>query len=69
MAISRKAARATKAKARAKFDTLAGMNKLIDAGEPGVLKAKKALSNSWDKRRSTNVAGFYDPRKARASHA
>lgn len=65
MAISRKDARAAKAKARAKFDTLAGMNRLIDGGEAGVAKAKKALSNSWDKRYSNNVVGFYDPKKAR----
>lgn len=69
MAMGRKEARAAKARALAKFDRLAVMNKLIDGGEVGVAKAKKALSDSWTKRQSNNVTGFYDPKKARAKHA
>lgn len=67
MAMGRKEARAAKARALAKFDRLAVMNRLIDGGEVGVAKSKKALADTWTKRQSNNVAGFYDPKKARAS--
>ena len=67
MAISRKEARAAKARAVAKFERLAVMNRLIDGGEAGVYRAKKALSDSWTKRQSNNVTGFYNPKHARAS--
>ena len=65
--MGRKEARAAKARALAKFDRLAVMNRLIDGGEVGVAKSKKALADTWTKRQSNNVAGFYDPKKARAS--
>ena len=68
MAMCRKEARAAKARALAKFERLAVMNRLIDGGEVGVYRAKKALSDSWTKRQSNNVTGFYDPRKAKANH-
>ena len=60
------------ARAFAKFAKLKAMNLAIDAGGDaavGVAKAKKALSDSWTKRQSNNVTGFYDPKKARAKHA
>lgn len=69
MAMNRKEARAAKARALAKFDRLAVMNRLIDGGEVGVAKSKKALADTWTKRQSNNVAGFYDPKKARAKYA
>lgn len=69
MAMCRKEARASKARALAKFERLAVMNRLIDGGEVGVARAKKALSDSWTKRQSTNVKGFYDPKKAKVKHA
>lgn len=69
MAMNRKEARASKARALAKFERLAVMNRLIDGGEVGVVKAKKALADSWTKRQSNNVTGFYDPKKARVKHA
>ena len=68
MAMDRKEARAAKARALAKFERLAVMNQLIDGGEVGMAKAKKALSDNWTKRQSNNVAGFYDPKKAKANH-
>ena len=68
MAMNRKEARAAKARAFAKFERLAVMNRLIDGGEVGVYRAKKALSDSWTKRQSNNVTGFYDPKKARVKH-
>ena len=55
-------------RAYAKFSRLAAMNAAIDAGGDeavGVAKAKRQLSDSWVKRRSNNVTGFYDPKKAR----
>ena len=69
MAMGRKEARAAKARALAKFDRLAVMNRLIDGGAVGVAKAKKALADTWTKRQSNNVAGFYDPKKAKVQHA
>ena len=68
MAMNRKEARAAKALALAKFERLAVMNRLIDGGDIGVAKAKKALADSWTKRQSNNVTGFYDPKKARVKH-
>ena len=55
--------------AHKKFARLAKMNKLIDGGEAGVAKQKRALADTWTKRQSNNVTGFYDPKKARAKHA
>lgn len=69
MAMCRKEARASKARVLAKFERLAVMNRLIDGGEVGVAKAKKALSDSWTKRQSNNVQGFYDPKKAKVKRA
>lgn len=51
--------------AHKKFARLAKMNSLIDAGVPGVTKAKRKLADSWTKRQSNNTTGFYDPRKAK----
>ena len=54
-------------RAYAKFARLAAMNAAIDAGGDGAVgmtKAKRQLSDSWTKRRSNNVTGFYDPKKA-----
>lgn len=58
--------------AQAKFAKIAGMNRAIDAGGSdavGVASAKRKLADSWTKRRSNNVTGFYDPKKARVKHA
>ena len=52
-------------KARKVFAQLAKMNSLIDAGVPGITKAKRKLADSWTKRQSNNTTGFYDPKKAR----
>lgn len=52
-------------KAHRKFARLSKMNALIDAGIPGVAKAKRKLADSWTKRQSNNTTGFYDPKKAR----
>lgn len=59
-------------RAYAKFARLAAMNAAIDAGGDeavGVAKAKRQLSDSWTKRKSNNVTGFYDPKKARVKRA
>lgn len=58
--------------AHAKFARLSEMNKALDAGgneAVGVAKAKRQLSDTWTKRVSNNVTGFFDPKKARAQHA
>lgn len=52
-------------KAYRKFARLSKMNSLIDAGVPGITKAKRKLADSWTKRQSNNTTGFYDPKKAR----
>ena len=69
MAMSRREARAAKARALAKFERLAVMNRLIDGGEVGMARAKKALADTWTKRQSNNVTGFYDPKKAKVKRA
>ena len=59
-------------RAYAKFSKLKSMNLEIDAGGDaavGVEKQKRKLADSWTKRQSNNVTGFYDPKKARAKHA
>lgn len=59
-------------RAYAKFARLAAMNAAIDAGgrdAVGVAKAKRQLSDSWVKRRSNTVFGFYYPKKARVKNA
>lgn len=59
-------------RAYAKFARLAAMNAAIDAGGSeavGMARAKRSLSDSWTKRRSNNVTGFYNPKKARVKHA
>ena len=58
--------------AHAKFAKIAGMNMALDAGgdaASGVAKAKRKMNDTWTKRVSNNVKGFYDPKKARAQHA
>lgn len=60
------------ARAHAKFVRLKAMNTAIDAGgdaAAGVAKQKRKLNDTWSKRVSNNVQGFYDPKKARAQHA
>ena len=59
-------------RAHAKFARLAAMNAAIDAGgdaAAGVAKAKRTMSDTWSKRVSNNVAGFFDPKKARKKRA
>lgn len=63
------AARACKS-AHKKFAKLKAMNTAIDAGgsdAAGVAKAKRRLSDTWNKRVSNNAAGFYDPKKAKGT--
>lgn len=58
--------------ARKRFDRLESMNRVIDAGgdaASSIAKAKRKLNDTWTKRVSNNVAGFYDPKKARVQHA
>ena len=52
-------------KAYRKFARLSKINSLIDAGVPGVAKAKRKLADSWTKRQSSNTTGIYDPKKAK----
>ena len=69
--MANKRERAENAKARRKFAALASMNRTIDAGgdeAAGVAKAKRKLNDTWSKRVSNNVTGFYDPKKAKAQH-
>ena len=57
--------------AQYKFARLDAMNGLIDAmgsEAGGVAKAKRRLNDTWNKRVSNNVTGFYDPKKAKAQH-
>ena len=44
---------------------VAELNQLIDSGDHAAGKAKRMMQGSWDKRFSTNVAGFFDQKKAR----
>lgn len=55
--------------ARAKFDKLAALNADQDVGGHVGMSARRAksmLNDTWTKRKSNNVAGFYDAGKARA---
>lgn len=55
--------------ARAKFDKLASLNADIDVGGyigMAAHKAKSKMNDTWRNRKSNNVAGFFDHRKARA---
>lgn len=54
---------------RRKFDKLAALNAAIDAGGfagMGARRTKTKMNDSWVKRSSMNVAGFFDQKKARA---
>lgn len=54
--------------ARAKFDKLASLNADMDAGGHigmGARKAKTKLNDRWFNRKSNNVKGFFDQKKAR----
>lgn len=56
--------------ARAKFDKLAHLNADQDIGGHigmAARRAKTLMHDSWTKRKSNNVAGFYDQAKARAA--
>lgn len=53
---------------RRKFDKLAALNSDQDiGGHVGMAarKAKSMMNDSWTKRKSNNVAGFFDQQKAR----
>lgn len=53
---------------RAKFNKLAELNAAIDVGGPigmSARKTKASMPDSWVKRKSNNVAGFFDQKKAR----
>lgn len=55
-------------RARAKFDKLAALNADQDIGGHigmAARKAKSMMTDSWVKRNSTNVKGFFDQQKAR----
>ena len=57
--------------AQYKFSRLDALNQTIDAGgdeAAGVAKSKRKLNDTWSKRVSNNVTGFYDPKKAKAQH-
>ena len=50
----------------AKFSRIAALNSDIDAGgheAAGALKAKRAMQDSWSRRSSRNVYGFWKPQK------
>lgn len=54
--------------ARAKFDKLASLNADMDVGGHVGMSARRAkskMNDSWRNRKSTNVAGFFDQKKAR----
>ena len=54
---------------RKKFNKLAALNDDIDVGGHvgmSARRAKSTMNDSWTKRKSNNVAGFYDAGKARA---
>lgn len=53
---------------RAKFDKLATLNAAQDVGGHigmSARKAKSMMNDSWVKRKSNNVAGFFDQKKVR----
>ena len=55
--------------ARAKFDKLASLNAAIDVGGHigmAARKAKTKMNDTWRNRKSNNVNGFFDQKKARA---
>lgn len=55
--------------ARAKFDKLAALNADQDVGGHVGMSARRAksmMNDTWTKRKSNNVAGFYDAAAARA---
>ena len=55
-------------RARSKFDKLAALNADQDIGGHigmSARKAKSMMTDSWVKRSSSNVAGFFDQKKAR----
>lgn len=55
--------------ARAKFDKLAALNADMDVGgfvASAARREKAKLADSWRNRKSNNVAGFFDRKKARA---
>lgn len=55
-------------KARAKFDKLAALNADQDIGGHIGMAARKAklmMTDTWVKRNSTDVKGFFDQQKAR----
>lgn len=57
------------AKAYAKFQKLAALNSDQDVGGHigmAARRAKSKMNDSWVKRKSNNVSGFYDASKARA---
>lgn len=62
MSLDRKDARRAKRAAEAKFKKIAGMRKA------GATKELKRMSDTWDKRRSTNTQGFYSERNRRATN-
>ena len=41
------------------------LNELIDGGDFAARRVKKQANDHWTKRKSNNVAGFYDQKKAR----
>lgn len=47
-----------------KFDKLAALDKMAT---PEARKAKRAMSDRWDKRHGTSVTGFYNAKAARAA--
>lgn len=53
----------------AKFKKLAALNDDMDVGGHVGMAARKAktmMNDTWSKRRSNNVSGFFDQKKARA---
>lgn len=55
--------------ARVKFDRLAALNADMDVGGHigmAARKAKAKMNDTWRDRKSNNVAGFFDQKKARA---
>ena len=58
--------RAKKYAATAKFARIAALNSDIDAGgheAAGALKAKRTMQDTWTRRSSSNVYGFWKPQK------
>ena len=44
---------------------VAELNQRIDSGDHAARKAKSMMNDTWVKRKSNNVAGFFDQKKAR----